>query len=71
MEYKDKQKAVLAYNNLVDLNDVIDYMKTYSNEPSAFKWELILKDEYVETKEEKQEEETFGEPRFGGRSFGS
>ena len=45
VEYPDKQKAILAYLGLKNLDDVIEYMKRWQNAPTAYKFALFLKDE--------------------------
>jgi len=76
VEYKDKHKAIMAYNELNNMRSVIRYMELYKNEPSAYRFELILKDERIELPDDKDEEElgfepqSEFEPEFGGEVGG-
>lgn len=45
IEYSDKFKAIIAFNNLSDIDKVYRYMNTYKTQPTAYNWILILKDE--------------------------
>jgi len=49
VEYKDKHKAIIAYNELNTMRNVVRFLETYKTEPSSYKFELILKDERIKT----------------------
>jgi len=52
VEYDSKKAAVIAYNEMATVDDLIHYMKNYRNEYTAFWWELLLRDEDTKRSEE-------------------
>ena len=64
VEFTDKAKSIVAYNNIDEYKSLVDFMKNHQKDPSAFDFAMLLKAEKVKSDDFEGHQRPFDEVPF-------